>query len=82
VRAEPQTLYVTGGKGLVQSRGGEVEEIRPGDVISTPPDEWHWHGATPDHFMTHLSTTEATPDDQQPEAEWGEHVTDEEYKAS
>jgi quercetin dioxygenase-like cupin family protein len=54
-----QTLYVAEGKGLVQSRGGAVEEIRAGDVISTPPDQWHWHGAAPDHFMTHLSITEA-----------------------
>jgi quercetin dioxygenase-like cupin family protein len=40
-----QTLYVTDGKGLVQSRGGPIEEIRAGDIITTPPDEWHWHGA-------------------------------------
>jgi quercetin dioxygenase-like cupin family protein len=36
-----QTLYVTEGRGLVQSRGGTVEEIRAGDVVTTPPDEWH-----------------------------------------
>jgi quercetin dioxygenase-like cupin family protein len=73
-----QTLYVIEGRGLVQSRGGSVTEIRPGDVIHTPPDEWHWHGAAPDHFMAHLTITEA-PADQRPEANWGEHVTDEEY---
>jgi hypothetical protein len=32
----------------------------------------NWHGATPDHFMTHLSITEG-------DAEWGAHVTDTEY---
>ncbi|HWR46018.1 MAG TPA: hypothetical protein VN327_00140 [Pseudonocardiaceae bacterium] len=42
---------------------------------------WHWHGAAPDHFMIHLSITEAVPGDERPEAEWGEHVTDEEYNA-
>ena len=42
-----QTLYVTEGRGLVQSRGGDIIEIRPGDVIYTPPGEWHWHGAVP-----------------------------------
>jgi quercetin dioxygenase-like cupin family protein len=73
-----QTLYVTDGKGLVQSRGGAIEEIRAGDVIFTPPDTWHWHGAAPEHFMTHLSITEA-PGDERPEADWGEHVTDDEY---
>jgi quercetin dioxygenase-like cupin family protein len=50
-----QTLYVTEGRGLVQSRGGDVAEIRAGDIVYTPADEWHWHGAAPDHFMTHLS---------------------------
>jgi quercetin dioxygenase-like cupin family protein len=77
-----QTLYVTEGRGLVQSRGGDIAEIRPGDVIYTPADEWHWHGAAPDHFMTHLSITEAVaPAGERPEADWGERVTDEEYRA-
>ena len=75
-----QTLYVTEGKGLVQPRGGAVEEIRAGDVVYTAPDEWHWHGAAPDHFMTHLSITEGVGDDERPEANWGDHVTDDEYR--
>lgn len=72
-----QTLYVTEGVGYVQSRGGEVIEIRPGDVIYTPPGEWHWHGAAPGHFMTHIAMWEAPQEG--PETEWGEHVTDAEY---
>ena len=67
-----QTLYVTEGRGLVQSRGGDVVTIRPGDVVRTPAEEWHWHGATPDNFMTHLSVAEG-------DAEWGAHVADREY---
>jgi quercetin dioxygenase-like cupin family protein len=63
----------------VQSRGGAIEEIRPGDIVFTPPGQWHWHGAAPDHFMTHPSITEAVPGDERPEAEWGEHVTTDEY---
>ena len=74
-----QTLHVIEGKGLVQARGGGIVEIRPGDIIHTPPDEWHWHGAAPEHFMTHLSITEAVPGDERPEADWGDHVTDQEY---
>jgi quercetin dioxygenase-like cupin family protein len=31
-----QTLYVTEGRGLVRSRGGQTIEIRAGDVIYTP----------------------------------------------
>jgi quercetin dioxygenase-like cupin family protein len=75
-----QTLYVTEGRGRIQARGGSISEIRPGDIISTPSGEWHWHGAAPDHYMTHLSITEGVaPDDDQPESSWGDHVTDDEY---
>ena len=43
--ARGQTLHVTEGIGLIQSRGGQITEIRPGDSIYTPPGELHWHGA-------------------------------------
>lgn len=72
-----QTLHVTAGVGRVQARGGDVLEIRAGDTIVTPPGEWHWHGAAPDHFMTHLAMWEAPAEG--PESEWGDLVTDEEY---
>ena len=76
-----QTLHVTDGIGLVQSRGGEVVVMRPGDTVYTPPGEWHWHGAAPTHFMTHLAMWEAPdPASGQAETEWGEHVTDDEYR--
>lgn len=64
-----QTLHVTDGVGLVQARGGEVIEIRPGDTIYTPPGEWHWHGAAPDHFMAHLAMWEGPGEGQGPETE-------------
>jgi quercetin dioxygenase-like cupin family protein len=73
-----QTLHVTEGRGLIQARGGDVTPIHPGDTIHTPPGEWHWHGATPDHFMTHLAMWEAPEDG--PETQWGEQVTDDEYR--
>jgi len=72
-----QTLHVTEGVGRIQARGGDVLEIRPGDTIYTPPGEWHWHGAAPDHFMTHIAMWEAPHEG--PETEWGDLVTDEEY---
>jgi quercetin dioxygenase-like cupin family protein len=68
-----QVLFVVEGHGLVQSRDEPIVAIRPGDVVHTPADEWHWHGATPDHLMTHLSMTEG-------DAHWGDHVTDAEYR--
>jgi len=75
-----QTLYVTEGVGLVQARGGVVIEIRPGDVIYTPPEEEHWHGAAPNHCMTHVAMWEV--DDQGASANWGAHVSDDEYRAT
>jgi quercetin dioxygenase-like cupin family protein len=72
-----QTLHVVDGIGRVQSRGGDVVVVRAGDTIHTPPGEWHWHGAAPDHFMTHLAMWEAADDG--PESEWGDLITDEEY---
>jgi quercetin dioxygenase-like cupin family protein len=68
-----QTLHVTDGRGLVQSRGERIVEISAGDTVWTPGGEEHWHGAAHDHFMTHLSLTEGPPT-------WGDHVTDAEYR--
>jgi hypothetical protein len=62
----------TEGRGLVQARGQQIVELSPGDVVFTPDGEEHWHGARPDHFMSHLSITEGAPT-------WGPHVTDGEY---
>jgi quercetin dioxygenase-like cupin family protein len=75
-----QTIFVIEGVGLAQRRGGPVEEIRPGDRVFFEPGEDHWHGATPDRFMTHIAMLEV--DDKGTNATWGEHVSDEEYGAS
>src|SRR5438874_13623940 len=53
-----QTIYVTEGLGLVQSRGGSIEVIRPGDRVFFEPGEDHRHGAAPTRFMTRLSIVE------------------------
>lgn len=74
-----QTLHVTDGIGRVQSRDGEVVEVRAGDTVYAAPWEWHWHGAGPDHFMTHLAIWEAPAEG--PESEWGQPVSDAEYLA-
>jgi quercetin dioxygenase-like cupin family protein len=73
-----QTLYVTDGLGLVASRNGEVKEIRPGDVVYIEPGEEHWHGATPERFMSHVAIQEA--DELGQVVTWLDHVSDEEYK--
>lgn len=54
-----QTLIVTAGLGRAQVWGGEVQEIRPGDVVWFPPGEKHWHGAGPVNGMTHIAIQEA-----------------------
>jgi quercetin dioxygenase-like cupin family protein len=68
---------VIDGVGLVQARDGARLEVHAGDTIHTPPGEWHWHGAAPDRFMTHLTIYEAPAAGL--ETEWGPQVTDEEY---
>jgi quercetin dioxygenase-like cupin family protein len=75
-----QTLYVTEGVGMMQSRGGSVSEMRAGDVVYTPSDEWHWHGASPDEAMAHISVTEGVGGADRAESEWGDHVSDDEYR--
>ncbi|MFC9461271.1 cupin domain-containing protein [Streptomyces sp. NPDC056983] len=77
-----QTLHVTDGVGLVQTRGGRIQVMRPGDTVYTPPGEWHWHGAAPTHFMTHLALSESSGDPAVPDVEWGEHVTNSEYEGT
>lgn len=74
-----QAVHVTEGIGRIQSRGEHVVEIRQGDTIVTPAGEWHWHGAAPDRFMTHLAIWEAPTDGA--ETEWGDHVSEAEYAA-
>jgi quercetin dioxygenase-like cupin family protein len=72
-----QTLIVTAGAGLVQSWGGPVQEIRPGDVVWIPPGIKHWHGAAATTGMTHIAITE-TLDGKT--VDWMEKVSDEQYR--
>ncbi|MFL6648737.1 MAG: cupin domain-containing protein [Sulfurifustis sp.] len=71
-----QTLIVTSGCGLIQSWGGPIKVIRPGDVISCPPGEKHWHGASPTTAMAHLAIQEELNGKI---VDWMEKVTDEQY---
>jgi quercetin dioxygenase-like cupin family protein len=71
-----QTLIVTAGCALVQSWGGPVRKIRPGDVVWCPPGEKHWHGGTATTGMTHIAVQEHLGGKA---VEWLETVTDEEY---
>jgi len=73
-----QTLIVTSGLGRVQHVGGEIEEIRPGDVVWFAPGEKHWHGAAPATAMTHIAIQEELDGKV---VDWMEKVGDDQYRA-
>jgi quercetin dioxygenase-like cupin family protein len=72
-----QTLVVISGLGWAQRDGGQVEEIRPGDVVWFPPGEKHWHGATATTGMSHIAIQEAQDG---AVVEWLEQVDDAQYR--
>src|SRR5436305_8520491 len=72
-----QTLIVTAGCGWVQCERSTIEEIHPGDVVWFPPNEKHWHGATPTTAMTHIALQEALNGKV---VDWMEKVSDEQYR--
>ena len=77
--AAGQVLHCTEGRGLVVT-ADEVLAISPGDTVWTPPGVRHWHGATPDQFMTHLAMSAVTePADGHDAVTWQEHVDDDAY---
>jgi quercetin dioxygenase-like cupin family protein len=71
-----QTLIVVAGYGRVQSWGGPIEEIRPGDVVWISAGEKHWHGASPTTALTHIAIQEQLDGKA---ADWMEKVSDEQY---
>ena len=71
-----QILIVTSGVGWVQEWEGEKREIRPGDVIWTPPGVKHWHGATATNGMSHIAIQDAVDGKN---VDWLEKVGEEQY---
>ena len=49
-----QHLVIAQGTGVIGDEKG-VHVVRAGDVVSSPPGAWHWHGAAPATAMTHLT---------------------------
>jgi quercetin dioxygenase-like cupin family protein len=72
-----QHLLVVSGVGRTGEWGGEVKEIRAGDILWCPPGVKHWHGASPTTAMTHLALTGTLTDGNN--AEWMEEVNDTQY---
>lgn len=73
-----QTIHVVSGVGRAQAQGGPVVELHAGDTVAFMPGEKHWHGAAPDHAMTHLAIHEA---ENGVTVEWLEEVADADYAA-
>jgi len=76
--AAGQVLHCLEGIGLVVT-ADEILTLRPGDTVWTPPGVRHWHGAVPDHFMTHLAMSAATAPASGEPVTWQEHVDDVAY---
>jgi quercetin dioxygenase-like cupin family protein len=53
-----QILVVTAGKGLVATES-EQREITVGDIVHIKAGERHWHGASADSPMSHITVTTA-----------------------
>jgi quercetin dioxygenase-like cupin family protein len=73
-----QVLIITGGTGWVQEEGGPKREVKPGDVIWTPPGVKHWHGATATNGMSHIAISGMVNGKN---VDWMEKVPDEQYRA-
>ena len=72
-----QILMVTSGTGYHQIEGEEKEVIQKGDVVQCPPNVNHWHGASEESSMTHIYII---PNTEKGIVEWGDPVTDEEFR--
>lgn len=71
-----QTLIILSGQGLVQAEGEPALEMRPGDVVWIPTNVRHWHGAAPNHAMSHVAIAEP---ENGSTVTWKEHVSDQQY---
>jgi quercetin dioxygenase-like cupin family protein len=49
-----QVLHVVEGNGVVATEDERLL-VGPGDIVIVPAGVWHWHGATPDTAMCHIS---------------------------
>lgn len=73
-----QTILIVAGLGRVRRDGGEVETVRPGDIVFFAPGEKHWHGASPECAMSHIAIAEKLDG---VAVTWMEKVSDADYGA-
>lgn len=72
-----QLLICVDGEGWYQEEGKPAQSLKPGDVVTIPPEVKHWHGAKKDCWFSHLAVE--VPGENTSN-EWCEPVTDEEYQ--
>jgi quercetin dioxygenase-like cupin family protein len=73
-----QTLHLISGVGLIGLRDDHPKIINAGDTVWIPPNEDHWHGATPTNSMTHIAIQESMDGTV---VNWLEKVADAEYNS-
>ncbi|GAB4009860.1 hypothetical protein GCM10028808_19470 [Spirosoma migulaei] len=71
-----QLLLITDGTGYYQEKGKPIQLMHKGDVVKCPPNTEHWHGASPQSMMSHISII---PNSEKGIAVWLKKVTDQEY---
>ena len=69
----PQILVVVAGEGIYQEWGQKPILLKPGMVVNIKAEVKHWHGATKDSYMQHLSVA---PQVAGASNEWCEPVDD------
>lgn len=74
-----QILLIIDGIGYTQEKGKPIRVIRKGDVITCPPNVEHWHGASLESAMTHVSLN---PNADKGVVTWLRPVTDQQYNGS
>ena len=74
--AAGQILLVTDGLGYYQEKGQPIRLLHKGEVVQAQPGVEHWHGASPQQAMTHISLNVNT---EKGLVDWGRAVTDQEY---
>ena len=72
-----QLLICVDGAGWYQEEGKPAQNLKPGDVVTIPPEVKHWHGAKKDCWFSHLAVE--VPGENTSN-EWCEPVTDQEYQ--
>lgn len=61
VHAQGQVLHIVAGEGIIGTPHGR-RRVAAGDLVTVMPDEWHWHGATPESPMTHVTVQMSGPE--------------------